>query len=41
MSKTLFTIILPPAKVRKTFAPGVRIVKDKKKYCRKRKHKEF
>lgn len=38
--RTLFTIVIPDTKVRKTQPPKVKIHRDKKLYSRKQKHKE-
>jgi hypothetical protein len=38
---TIFSIVLPEhgAKVRKTYAPKTRVVRDRTRYSRKRKHR--
>lgn len=39
MSRTVFTLVLPEPKVRKTQAPPAKAHKNKHLYSRKRKHK--
>jgi hypothetical protein len=39
MGKTVMTLLLPEARVRKKTAKAVQYHKDKSKYCRKAKHK--
>lgn len=39
MSKVLFTLVIKEPKIRKAYAPKTQVIKDKKKYSRKAKHK--